>query len=309
MTETRESQKPKPVRKKTKTADNPAGVSFPVVLVCSAIAAVLGMTGGTWLSAKFAATAPAAELQNAEQQIDPVDFAVLQTDLEKLGRRTANLEKAQADILGGRASISLAHSGQVPVVEPAPSPESEILSEAEPDSEAELEKPSEPEVKEVAESGPEIDANISAESDTNSQAMEELEIELRSVEDKIAALENRIKKQAQRYAQTDDVTALEGRVQTLESQADKPPVIIPPFPREAVMDALTGKTDKKGNWMSGLLGDEVRVVDADVTARLDRIEKYVEAGNIDAIDKELDYLPNETKPVIAQWLQQFEQGE
>ncbi len=328
MTESPEDKRPpdpKPARKrpaKKAASDTAKAVGIPFVLMCSGIATILGMTGGAWLGSTFAppkqsvsSEVPAelkaelkAELQSLQSMVDRLKTRTtkLETKQKPLSNKTldssgseetadtSDLAAFGEDLMPLFEDIEtrlVALEKQVPTSQPI---QSEIPIQKEPNDGGEA-LPSKPD-------GTQSDKASLAESAAFSQDIADLR-------KTIAALESRMTQQSKRFVTVTQLKSVRDQVDALETDFEKPPVLIPPFPREAVMDAITGKSEKSGSWMSGLLGDEVRVVDADVVERLDQIEILVERGNIDAIQKEVSYLPSEAKPVIDNWLLQFDQGE
>ena len=308
---------PKPVRKKAvrkkqaKSGDK--GVGLPLVLLCSGIAALLGITGGAMLSGKLN---PPTTLQADQSQfVAQAELDDVKSTLQSLQARTAVLETAQSE-LGAGTGETLQDTSLDDIQARLEALESRSQSTAP------VEGEKTENVETASEDSDERAENTSVQNDENpdspvsepaaesesSEELFELQAELKTLSGSLSALEDKIKTQSGAFVKEAELNAIKRRVKKLEDDFEKPPVLIPPFPREAVMDAITGKSEKSGSWMSGLLGDEVRVVDADIVGRLDRIEKHVEAGDINAIDKELSFLPPETKPVIDGWLRQFEQN-
>jgi len=73
------------------------------------------------------------------------------------------------------------------------------------------------------------------------------------------------------------------------------------------MDAMSKTDTPEKGWFRNILGEDIRVVDADIIDRLDRIEAYAKAGRIERVKTEIQYLPESTRPVIEPWLQQYEE--
>lgn len=308
--------KPKPARKNPKEAAKPIGVPF--VLMCSAIATVLGMTGGAWLGSTFG---PSKATGNVEAvSAVQAEFETLQSAIDQLKTRTAALETKQKGLMARKAPAGenaqssdpagLAEFGEdlMPLFEDIETRlaalekqgQSVVIDKGDAKDDA-LSSPNEPTSSSTS-------TVAEAPTETGLQSSE-LDAKILALRKSIATLENRMTNQSKKFVTLNQLKSVRERVDAIETDFQKPPVLIPPFPRESVMDAMTGKTEKSGSWMSGLLGDEVRVVDADIVSRLDRIETLVEAGDIDDIKKEVSYLPEAAKPVIDSWLLQFDQGE
>lgn len=317
MTESHEDikdPKPKPARKKVSKdigKDTGKGVGVPFVLLCSGIATILGMTGGTWLGSTFSnfnSDSSTVQFVAFEKELNATDEA-----LNALEKRLTSVEKKQKSLLNvtpsGDEPSDAASLGEdlTPLIENIES-RLDALEKGKPERLTTIPADAPNDQTEdgsdiVVETGDEADgpSNLADNSAFNEEIM--------ALRNSIAALETRLSNQTKRFVTVNQLKSVRDRVNAIEADFEKAPVLIPPFPRQAVMDAITGKTEDSGSWMSGFLGDEVRVVDAEIVSRLDRIETFVEAGNIDAIKKEVSYLPVETKPAIDSWLFQFDQGE
>ncbi len=313
---------PKPVRKrppkKKEGGDKAKGVGVPFVLMCSGIATILGMTGGAWIGSTFSPQKTAVSVEVAADI--QTEMTALQSSLDTLKKRTSTLETKQKEILNRKPAETgmvetpgtgdLAEFGEdlMPLFKDIETRLAALEKQAPMSASTPgtaLETPEAMPVETTEEKDEKPTKVVDNEAADNNAFDDEL-AELRT---SIATLETRLSNQSKRFVTVTQLKSIRERVSAMEKDFEKPPVLIPPFPREAVMDAITGKSEKSGSWMSGLLGDEVRVVDAEVVSRLDRIETFVEAGNIDAITKEVSYLPGEAKPVIENWLLQFDQGE
>lgn len=101
-----------------------------------------------------------------------------------------------------------------------------------------------------------------------------------------------------------DLAPLSARIDALEDRLDTIPVVLPPFPRQAVMEAIeqSKSKDEKGSWLSRTIGQQVVVQDADILARLDRIESSVELRDIAAIKKDVASLPDSAQTALEAWL-------
>lgn len=288
-------------RKKSKS-DEDKGVGVGLVIVASAIATVLGVTGGAILGNTL------AEPAVVQSDVSQADLDAMRSALDGLKSRTKKLETEQGKIQDRQKSFE-ANTSTSAVSETGETDMADFTAELIPlfeDIEGRLN---------ALESGAPKPETMLDQDEKKSEigletppALDNAE-ELSALSNTISDIETRLSDQSKKYVSRADLQALKKRVEILEDEYEKAPVLIPPFPREAVMDALTGKKEDNGSWMSGLLGDEVRVVDAETVRRLDRIEKSVEAGDINAIKTEVGYLPAQARPVIDSWLAQFEQSE
>ena len=82
---------------------------------------------------------------------------------------------------------------------------------------------------------------------------------------------------------------------------------LPAFPRELVLQTLEGmETKEKQGWLARTFGGQIEVYDADIIARLDRIEANVMARDIDAITKDVASLPESVQEALKPWMTQIE---
>lgn len=295
--------KPRKAKKKVDNAKE-GGVGLGTVIACSAVASLLGITGGAWLSHTIAD--PASQIQ-AEISLDDLDS--LKASLKTLQGRTAELEKTQSGLLDRQRQehetaanelVDLETSSNLTELGEGLMP---LFEDIENRLEALENSPVSTDLGQAPDDIELTDEDQSLEARANKNG------EIDELSETVSNLESQITAQSKNQISKADLNALKKRLKMLEDEFQRAPVLIPPFPREAVMDVLTEKKDGSGSWMSRIIGDAIQTVDAETVMRLDRIEKFVEAGDVAAINKELTYLPKETKPITDGWLAIYNQGE
>ena len=108
------------------------------------------------------------------------------------------------------------------------------------------------------------------------------------------------------------VTRLEGQIKEAQAQAAAPNVIIdtvllPPFPRGAVLTAMTSETSSAPkNWLDKTLKKHISVRDpeavAQANAALDTIEKHIKTGEYVLALDAVEALPSQARSEAKTWL-------
>ena len=107
------------------------------------------------------------------------------------------------------------------------------------------------------------------------------------IETRIAALEN-----AEPAAMPDvpaAIAPLLARLDALEAKASAAPLLIPPFPKQAVLDAMVeAGSGKKGNWFQRVVDSQITVVDDAHIETVNDITNLVEAGDVKTALKKIE---------------------
>ena len=262
------SAKPKPKRTKSPGP----GISIPGAVALAVLAAGAGALGGAALSRAYMPAQDAIDLSPVETQIADLNKARSQTEA-KLNR----LETAQ-DRLAKKSA-------------PEPADLSGILDRL--DALEQAEAPA---------------ADLSG-LETRLSALEAGEIAAGTDTDfsdlfaRLDALENE-PRQSSGSVDLDDIkrrlTALENKPETVAARDIR---TIPPFPKQAVLDALeTPDPDKKKNWFQRAIDSQITIVDDEHLKTVDTITTLLEQGDLDGALIEIDTLPTAAQDALADWL-------
>ena len=288
------------------------GVKFRTVLASSAVAALLGISGGAYFGGMAGQSTQKAPV-NYSSDIDAINKSV--------GTLTAKLERLERQVkeLDNQTPSKTAENIEIPDISALDTRLAALetaLSEI-PDN-----------------------SDLYARLDTIEQAAFEPQslTNLKTIEDRIEALESREPTQAAGSVSEDsswetsltaletdidnrlsilesaevveipkiDLKPVEKRLADLENRVQAIPITLPVFPREAVLEALeNAKPDERKGWLSRALGDQVVVQDADLLARLDRIEENVARQDVVAIEQDIASLPETAQKALEPWLIQI----
>ena len=124
---------------------------------------------------------------------------------------------------------------------------------------------------------------------------------LQDIEARIAALEQSVPNELP------DVPAalapLLVRLDALEVKANAAPLLIPPFPKQAVLDAMVeAGSEEKGNWFQRVVDSQITVVDETHIETVNDITKLVEEGDVKSALKKIETLPGEAQDAAAAWV-------
>ena len=261
----------KPQKKSPKPAGN--GVSFPGAVAMSVLAAGAGALGGAAISRAYMPRVDTVDLAPIEKTIADLEKAGksseaklnrLENTQNKLSRQSAPEPVDLSDILGRLDQLERAEAPATDL-----SPLETRLSALE--------------AGEVAETADMDFSRLYARID----ALEKREVAASEPVD-LGDIERRL-------------TALENRSQPVPARDIR---AIPPFPKQAVLDALsTSEPDKKRNWFQRALDSQITIVDDEDLKTVDVITTLLERGDIDGALIEIGTLPPEAQDALSDWMQ------
>ena len=308
-----------PSKSRTSSEDD-KGVGLRTVLASSAIAAVLGISGGTYFGGMAGqATQPKTIDYSADVETANKSVGTLTAKLERLERQVKDLEK-QGPVNAGQLpdmSNVEARLAALEGIETEPVDVSADISALK-GRIATLEQAAfEPETLEgLSDIQTRLDAleKGAAAKPTDSQSTEAVnpnwEMSLSELEASLTDRLDNLEQVELPEAKVVDLSPIESRLDQLETRLNSIPVALPPFPREAVLEAIeTAKLAKeagqKKGWLSRTLGDQVVVQDADLVLRLNRIEENVARQDVKAIEQDIASLPEAAQAALGPWLAQI----
>ncbi len=125
-----------------------------------------------------------------------------------------------------------------------------------------------------------------------------IETRVLDLENQIASLSDATSKQFSQSAKR--LVQVEAQVQDIKS--NPPKQLLPPFPREAVLSAMTENQQADGNWVSRTLGKHVTIQDEAAIATLDEIDGFITSGDIDAALVKVKSLPESAQMAADAWI-------
>lgn len=264
------SEKAKPAK-----ANDGEGVGLRTVLFSSAIAAILGISGGTYFGG-MAGQHEELEIRDYSQEISEAqkEVATLTAKLNRLEQQVETLGKETPTSVSGDFDNSL-FVAQNEAIE-------DLTNRL-----TTLEK--RPNPQPALQNGEGNDDAISVYNDV--------------ILSRLEALEGR------EYMVTEPVNLkpIKTRIDRLEKRLSDLPSVLPPFPRDAVLKALEdAKANEPKGWFARTFGGQMVVQDADILARLNRIEENVALQNISAIKSDIASLPESVQETLGPWLEQVE---
>ncbi len=291
------------------------GVGLATVMIASGIAALMGMSGGAYfgsMAAKSAQTAPsdfAAEYAATEKSV-----SALTAKLDRLERELGQLKDTSVNAQNGLPALEdmetrlkqLEDRGETFEDFEAVNKRIETLEKAafEPETLAGLTDIQSriTSLENSLQSG-----DLGAEGGLSTVDMTEFTARLDALESDLVARLEVLEKTDLTIAAAVDLSPLTQRLDALQSRINEIPVTFPPFPREDVLKAIEeAKIDDLKGWFGRTFGGQIEIYDADIIARLDRIEENVAARDLKAIQQDVASLPESAKTVLAPWLEQLE---
>jgi len=316
------------------------GVGLKTVLFSSALAAILGISGGTYFGG-MAAKQPAPDISKIQASIQENFGGEIDRVKKDVGKLTAKLERLERDV-EIKSGTSMSTPSNATKSDPGLSSNISDLTDIETrlaslEASTELANSSSTEVADLSDFSERLETlEKTAFEPATLDGLEALRERLTELETQLAEagasetetlLDTAVSQEALTDLQTSlderltkletaevpelpsvDLTPLSARMDALENRVDNLPLVLPPFPRQAVLDALeaTKSDGEKGGWLSRTIGQQVVVQDADILARLDRIESNVGARNITAVKKDVASLPDSAQTALKSWLADIE---
>ena len=291
------------------------GVGLRTVLASSAVAAVLGISGGTY----FGGMAGQSSQPNAvdySTNFDATNKSVgtLTAKLERLERQVRDLEKKKPVNMESSPDMTAFEARLVALesVEDEPVDFTALKGRITTLEQAAFEPETLEGLTDIQTRLDAIETDMATKPDSQSSGAVKpnWEMSLGELETDLSERLDSLEQMETPEVQAIDLSPIEKRLDQLESRLNSIPVALPPFPREAVLEAIeTAKLAKeagqKKGWLSRTLGDQVVVQDADLVMRLDRIEKNVARQDVGAIEQDTASLPEAAQDALGPWLIQI----
>ncbi len=314
-----------PAQPKIREARKGAGLGS--VLFCSGAAALIGVFGSQFVSGVQTGASSAAGSENIAdiQASTEKSVKTLTAKLDRLENKLAKIDdggststpaidnQAVSDLEDRLADLEdkLGQAAEAPNVSKV---DPELTNRIETLEKAAFEPESLEGLQDIQTRITELDTRlteISQASDTD--AVET--VDLSPLEDRLTALETGLDERLEVLEAREapelpviDLSPVETRLDAVEERLDSIPVTLPAFPRQAVLDAIEASKEDagKGGWLSRTLSGQVTVQDADLLARLDRIESNVALQDVDAVRQDVLSLPDAAQDALKPWMTKIE---
>ncbi len=273
------------------------GVGWGAILPLFLLSGLGGAIGG-WVLTQYVMP-KYIPLPQAEISIAPkVNLGPLRTRIDslekKLAAQSSEMSFLSSEIKSGSATVTVGGVDKAFDITPLMN----RLNDLETRLEAQADGPSSlsPSERASVETGEILDSSSAAE--TSEKVMAAAAIPAKDYDVDIAALERRIERL--------EVDVEETRALAAEPAVVRETVLLPPFPRGALLEAMTAPRDRaQQNWLDKTLKKHISVRNPQEVARaeetLGTIEALVESGDYTAALKLVEAMPSDVRSAANDW--------